>query len=98
MAVPLLVHETLFLSIKMVETRFLPPSIPSKWRGLRGLVVQQPDLQRPLARARGHAALQPREALRLVLTREGVSEIREPARMPILEPSGPWAMARPLKP
>ena len=40
MAVPHLVHETLFLSKKIVETRFLPPSNLSKWRGLRGLVAR----------------------------------------------------------
>ena len=32
----LLVHETLLLLVKASETRFLPPSIPSKLRGLRG--------------------------------------------------------------
>ena len=37
MAVTLEAHETLFLSMKLVETHFLPPSIPLKWRGLRGL-------------------------------------------------------------
>ena len=30
-------YETMFLSRKVSGTRFLPPSIPSKWRGLRGL-------------------------------------------------------------
>ena len=30
MVVPLLVHETLFFSINVFETRFLPPSRPSK--------------------------------------------------------------------
>ena len=30
----------LFFVNTMSETLFLPPSIPSKWRGLRGLAVQ----------------------------------------------------------
>ena len=40
MAVPLKVHEPLFFNTgsKMYDTRFLPPSIPSKWQGLRGFV------------------------------------------------------------
>ena len=53
MVVLLLVHETLFLAIKIVGTRFLPPSILLKWRGLRGLEerrhraeqVERPDLR-----------------------------------------------------
>ena len=46
MFVLLLVHddmETLFLSIKASETRFLPPPILSKWRGLRGLGLPFPS-------------------------------------------------------
>ena len=34
----------------MVETRFLPPLIPSKWRGLRGLAVRLRELTRRAAR------------------------------------------------
>ena len=37
MAVLLEVHETLSLSVKASDTRFLPLPIVSKWRGLRGL-------------------------------------------------------------
>ena len=40
MAVLLFVLQTLFLSMKMVETHFLPPSIMLKWRGWRGLVMR----------------------------------------------------------
>ena len=40
MAVSLLVQGILFLSIKNVETHFLPPSNMLKWRGLRGLDVR----------------------------------------------------------
>ena len=36
---PLNASNTVFVN-KVSETSFLPPSIPSKWRGLRGLEVQ----------------------------------------------------------
>ena len=41
MAVLLVLHETLFLSIELVETRFLPPSIVLEWRGFAGVGITQ---------------------------------------------------------
>ena len=53
MVVPLQAHETLSLSIKVVETRVLPSSLPSKWRGLRGLEVPL-DALAGVGRFEGH--------------------------------------------
>ena len=41
MVVSLQAHETLYLSMKVVEPRLLPPSMLLKWRGLRGLVITE---------------------------------------------------------
>ena len=72
-------HETLFLSLEVSETRFLPPSQKTQWRGVRG-VVQLPG------RAGERALALDAQEARVAYVHRAV-RVREPLHRQLVQPA-----------